>query len=145
MSRLQYPGLPRAISVRHVASLLRVLALFGLFLLPIQTRAGTEYLHPHALLHLLIDVADNEIDHHAGAPDHATGDHSDHPPRSEASKPDLPTLDSIQVAAGGLAVTPVTLVLLILESARERVWPHRETWRDRRVRPDFPPPRLSAA
>ncbi len=142
----QHLLLPRPIPFPHVASLLRVLALLGLFLLPIQMRAGTEYVHPHALLHLLLDGSDHEIDHHHAAvsPDNGHGDHSNHAPRSEAAAPDLPTFESIQMAAGGLAVTLVTLTLLLITSAHQRVWPRREAWSGRRVRPDLPPPRLSA-
>ncbi|NKE12816.1 hypothetical protein FVP47_09520, partial [Mycobacterium tuberculosis] len=91
-----------------------MLALLGLFLLPIQMRAGTEYVHPHALLHLLLDASDHEIDHHhnAATPARGHGDHSDHAPRGEAASPDLPTIESIQMAAGGLAMTLVTFTLL---------------------------------
>jgi hypothetical protein len=143
----QYLHLPCAISLPRGASLLRALALLGLFLLPIQLRAGTEYVHPHALLHLLVDATDQEIDHHhtAASPAHGHGDHSDHAPRDAAVSPDLPTFESIQMAAGGLAVTLVTLVLLLITSMQERVWPRREAWSGRRVRPDLPPPRLCGA
>jgi hypothetical protein len=124
--------------------MLRVLALLGLFLLPMQMRAGTEHVHPHALLHLLMDAADSEIDHHANeeAQGHGQSDHSGHPLRREAASPDFPTFESIQMAAGGLAVTLVTIVFLLMPSTRERVWPRREAWIGRRLRPELPPPRL---
>jgi hypothetical protein len=136
--------LPRAIPRPRIASTLRALALVGLFLLPIQMRAGTEYVHPHALLHLLLDASDHEIDHHhvAVMPTRGHGDHSDHAPRRESASPDLPTFESIQMAAGGLAVTLVTLALLLITSISERIWPRREAWNGCRVRPDLPPPRL---
>ena len=147
MTQLSFLYLPGRIPGNRAASLLRVLALLGLFLLPIQMRAGTEYVHPHALLHLLLDASDQEIDHHhaAGAETHASGEHGDHAPPGAAASPDLPTFASIQMAAGGLAVTLVTLTLLLLASSRERVWPRDDEWRGRRVRPDFPPPRLRGA
>ncbi len=49
------------------------------------------------------------------------------------------------MAAGGLAVSLVTLALFLITSMQERVWPRREVWSGRRVRPDLPPPRLSAS
>ena len=138
------PRLLRAIPGPYVASVLRMLALLGLFLLPIQMRAGTEYVHPHALIHLLMDAADHEIDHHytAAPSSHGHGDHSNHAPRHDTASPDLPTFESIQMAAGGLAVPLVALTLLVLTAIHERIWPRREDWRGRRVRPDFPPPRF---
>jgi hypothetical protein len=147
MTQQQYPHLPRSISLPSVAGMLRVLALLGLFLLPMQMRAGTTYVHPHALLHLLLDAADREIDHHhaAATPVHGHGDHSDHAPRSGGASSDLPTFESIQMAAGGLAVTLVTLSLFFVASRQERVWPHREVWSGLRLRPEFPPPRPCGA
>lgn len=138
--------LPRISSPLRLATVLRVLALLGLFLLPIQMRAGTDHVHPHALLHLLLDATDHEFDHHAAAtPALGHGDHSDHAPRGEAAAPDHPTFESIQMAAGGLAATLVTLVWFAIAYTRERAWPRREAWSGRRVRPDLPPPRLRAA
>jgi hypothetical protein len=131
----------------HLARALRLLALLGLFLLPIQMRAGTTYVHPHALLHLLLDAADNGIDHHHPAttpPDHAHGGQGKSSRGTATASPDLPTFESIQMAAGGLAVTLVALVLLLFTARQERVWPRREAWRDRRVLPELPPPRRCA-
>ena len=147
MTQRHDPHLPRGIPRPRCASVLRALALFGLLLLPIQMRAGTQYVHPHALLHLLLDEADNGIDHHqvATTPVHGHGDHSDHAPRTKTASPDLPTFESIQIAAGGLAVTLVTLAVLFLTPARERVWPRREVWSGMRVPPELPPPRLCAS
>ena len=138
LRQLRFAPAPDAVSV------LRVLALLGLFLLPIQLRAGTTYVHPHALLHLLLDASDNEIDHHhiASPAPHGHGEQGDHAPVDGAASPDLPTFASLLMAGGGLAVTLVTLPFFLMTSTRERVWPSREDWRDRRLRPDFPPPRL---
>lgn len=130
-------------------SVLRVLALFGLFLLPIQMRAGTTYVHPHALLHLLLDAGDNVIDHHhldaATAVHGSGGDHGDHPPRAQHASSDLPTLESIQMATGGLVVSLVTVALLLIRAAREHIWPLRVAWSGRQVRPERPPPRIVGA
>ena len=155
MTRHQYLHLPRSIAFPRAASLLRALALFGLFLLPMQMRAGTDYLHPHALVHLLLDAGDHVLDHHGPAanaagmkahgPAVAHGDHSNHPPRVETAAPDLPTFESFQMAAGGLAVALLTAVLLLFSQAFERVWPRRERWHGRRIRPDLPPPRAIVA
>jgi hypothetical protein len=137
--------LSRAISHLHSASALRLLALLGLFLLPIQMRAGTEVVHPHALLHLLLDASHNGIDHHRPAtatPDLAHGDQDVHTRRNEQDSPDLPTFASIQMAAGGLAVTLVSLLLFLIASMQERVRPRRAVWSGRRVLPELPPPRL---
>lgn len=145
MTQHQPLHLPRAIPHLHLASTLRVLALLGLFLLPIQMRAGTGYVHPHALLHLLLDASDGVIDHHllgATGADRAHPVEDEHAPRAGKASPDLPTFESIQMAAGGLAVTLVALVLLLLTSRQERVWPRREEWSGRRVLPELPPPRL---
>lgn len=146
MTQHQLP-LPRAIPHLRPASALRLLALLGLFLLPIQMRAGTAYAHPHALLHLLLDASDNVIDHHlaTATPDQGHGDHSDHSRREATASPDLPTFESIQMAAGGLAVSLVTLALFLIISRQERVWPRREAWSGRHVQPDLPPPRLLAS
>jgi hypothetical protein len=142
--QFRYLHLPRMSPPLCFSSLLRLLALLGLFLLPIQMRAGTEYVHPHALLHLLLDAADDEIDHHqvAVTSDHGHGDHSNHPQRDVTASPDLPTFASIQMAGGGLAVTLVSLALFFIASVQERVWPRREVWSGRRVLPELPPPRL---
>lgn len=141
--------LPRAIPRLRLASTLRVLALLGLFLLPIQLRAGTSYVHPHALLHLLLDASDGAIDHHtarATTPaDHTADDHSNHVRRDEGASPDLPTFASIQMGAGGLAVILVVLVQLTLVAAWDRIWPRREVWHGLLILPERPPPRLSAA
>lgn len=145
MTQHQPVHLPRAIPHFHPASALRLLALLGLFLLPIQMRAGTGYVHPHALLHLLLDASDGVIDHHllarAGA-DNAHGDQDEHVRRAGKASPDLPTFESIQMAAGGLVVTLVALVLLLISSMQERVWPRRQAWSGRRVLPELPPPRF---
>lgn len=134
---------------RHFTSTLRLLALLGLFLLPIQMRAGAEQVHPHALLHLLLDAQDHVLDHHRQvapqAPAVGHGDHSDHAQRDESALPDLPTFESIQMAAGGLAVTLVALTLLIFALAYERIWPRRERWSGRRVLPELPPPRRAGS
>ena len=139
--------LPRAIPRIRLASLLRSLALLGLFLLPIQMRAGTAYVHPHALLHLLLDARDGAIDHHALPAATLSGyvadDHDGHVRRDEKASPDLPTFESIQMAAGGLAVTLVALVLLVFVARGERIWPRREAWSGVRTLPELPPPRLS--
>lgn len=142
----QHPPLhlPCAISPLRAASALRLLALLGLFLLPIQMRAGTAYVHPHALLHLLLDASDSNLDHHHLAPtppELAHGDHGAHPREKTTASPDLPTFDSIQMAAGGLAVTLVTLAFFLLTTMQERVWPCRAAWRGCRVLPERPPPR----
>jgi hypothetical protein len=145
MSQHQYLHLPRAIPQIRPTDVLRLLALLGLFLLPIQMRAGTEIVHPHALLHLLLDASENGIDHHhpdSAAPDHAHGNQGDYAQGSEQASPDFPTFESIQMAAGGLAVTLVTLVLFFITSMQERVRPRREVWSGRRVLPEIPPPRL---
>ncbi|MCA9877766.1 MAG: hypothetical protein KC442_08290 [Thermomicrobiales bacterium] len=139
----------RTLQPRHVASALRLLALLGLFLLPMQMRAGAEYVHPHALLHLLLDAEDHVLDHHQrdapASPATGHGDHSDHARRAEPESPEIPTFDSIQMAAGGLAVTLATLSLLIIVLAYERIWPRRERWTGRWVLPELPPPRLSGS
>ena len=140
--------LSRAIPGIPLASTLRALALLGLFLLPIQMRAGTTYIHPHAFLHLLLDAGDGALDHHAlpatMLADHATGEHDDHVRSDAQAAPDLPTFASIQMAAGGLAVTLVALVLLTFVVMWERIWPRREVWRGVRTLPELPPPRPSA-
>ena len=143
MTQHQRRHLPRAIPHLRAASALRLLALLGLFLLPIQMRAGTEFVHPHALLHLLLDASDNVLDHHPATapPKLAHGDHGAHSPQNATVSPDLPTFDSIQMAAGGLVVSLVTLVLFLFAAWQERVWPRREVWRSRRVLPELPPPR----
>ncbi|MDQ2651557.1 MAG: hypothetical protein M3Z20_00820 [Chloroflexota bacterium] len=145
MTQQQYLHLPRALPHFHPASALRLLALLGLFLLPIQMRAGTGYVHPHALVHLLLDAGDGAIDHHllasAGAAN-AHADQAEHVLRAGKASPDLPTFESIQMAAGGLAVTLVALVLFFIASRQERVWPRREVWNSHRVLPELPPPRL---
>ena len=149
MTLHQHLNLPRLRPHLRLASLLRLLALLGLFLLPIQMRAGAEYVHPHALLHLLVDSGNHSIDHHQQpipvATDHVQGDHSDHVRRDENAAPDLPTFESIQMAAGGLAVTLVVATLLLIVSRRERIWPRREMWYGLRVLPEIPPPRLAAS
>lgn len=135
---------PRTTPLLHPASALRLLALLGLFLLPIQMRAGTEYVHPHALLHLLLDASDSTLDHHHPAiatPNHTHGDPGDHSREAPQAAPDLPTFASIQMAAGGLAVTLVAFALFLITSMQERVWPRREVWHGRRVLPELPPPR----
>ena len=142
--------LPRAIPHLHPASAFRLLALLGLFLLPMQMRAGTDYVHPHALLHLLLDAHDSEVDHHHGserqpAGQAGHGDHSNHAPRPEPAVPDLPSFDSFQMAAGGLAVALVVVALLVITRVAERVWPRRETWTGHRVLPELPPPRQAGA
>ena len=145
MIQHQHSHQPRATPLLHPASVLRLLALLGLFLLPIQMRAGTQYVHPHALLHLLLDASDNAIDHHHPAiatPNHTHGDPGDHSRGTPKAAPDLPTFESIQMAAGGLVVSLVALALFLITSTPERVWPRREVWHGRRVLPELPPPRL---
>lgn len=141
MTQHQPLHLPRAIPHLHLGSTLRVLALLGLFLLPIQMRAGAGYVHPHALLHLLLDASDGVIDHHLLAGKAHTDQDGHARPAAKAS-PDLPTFESIQMAAGGLVVSLVAVILLLIISRRERVWPRREAWSGRRVLPELPPPRL---
>jgi hypothetical protein len=145
MTQHQSRHLPHAIPHIHPASALRLLALLGLFLLPIQMQAGTGYVHPHALLHLLLDASDGVIDHHllatVGA-ENAHGEQDEHGQRAVKASPDLPTFESIQMAAGGLAVTLVAMALLLVVSRPERVWPGREVWHGLRVLPEIPPPRL---
>jgi hypothetical protein len=144
---IQNLHLPRAIPRYRLAGTLRALALLGLLLLPIQMRAGTTYIHPHALLHLLLDAGDGAIDHHAlpatTVTDHALAEHDDHVRRNEKASPDVPTFESIQMAAGGLAVTLVSLILLVFVARGERIWPRREVWSGMRLLPELPPPRLS--
>jgi hypothetical protein len=40
------------------------MALLGLFLLPSNFRAGGEFTHGHSFLHLWVDAADGQVDHH---------------------------------------------------------------------------------
>lgn len=145
---IRNPRLPRAIPRFRIVSTLRALALLGLFLLPLQMRAGTTYVHPHSFLHLLLDGRDGVIDHHpqqaTTVADHGPGDHGDHVRRDEQASPDRPTFESIQMATGGLAVTLVALVLFSFVAMWERIWPRREVWSGLRVLPELPPPRPSA-
>ena len=146
MTQLHLLHQPRAVPWPPCAGTLRLLALFGLLLLPIQMRAGTDYVHPHALLHLLLDASDHVIDHHldSAAPGHQHGAQGSHARGTQAASPDLPTFESIQMAAGGLTVSLATLVVLLVIPGQERVWPRSERWRGRRVRPEPPPPRRRA-
>lgn len=149
MTLHQHLHLPRVRPHLHLASLLRLLALVGLLLLPIQMRAGAEYVHPHALLHLLLDAGDHAVHHHqqprASITDHVHSDQNDLVRRDEKTSPDLATFESIQMAAGGLAVTLVVVALLLILSRRERIWPRREVWIGLGILPDLPPPRPSAS
>lgn len=138
--------LPRATMPRwrEIAGGLRLLALVGLCLLPMQMRAGATYVHPHALLQLLMDGG---LDHHkqesAATPPSSHGDHGPHASHGEPTPPDLPTFASTLIAAGGLAVMLVSLPLLFLTGRGEPVWPCLQIWRGHRFLPDVPPPRLA--
>lgn len=69
-SRFARDGTVQDVQRRHRHShlpswlgILWALALVGLFLLPSDFRAGSESIHGHSLVHLLIDAADGRIDH----------------------------------------------------------------------------------
>ena len=49
-----------------IPRLVQALALIGLFMLPVQMRAGSDRPHPHALFQLLLDARDGRIEHHEG-------------------------------------------------------------------------------
>ncbi|MFT4041105.1 MAG: hypothetical protein QM692_23185 [Thermomicrobiales bacterium] len=145
----QHRYLPRATMPRwrEIAGALRLLALVGLCLLPMQMRAGATYVHPHALLQLLMDGG---LDHHKaeGESAHAAapvshGDHGPHARHAEPAPPDLPTFESTLIAAGGLAMLLVSLPLLAFAGRGERIWPYLQIWRGHRFLPDYPPPRAA--
>jgi len=125
--------------------LVQALVLIGLFMLPVQVRAGTEQSHPHALFQLLLDASDGVIDHHAGHDEDAFHlDHQESYPRSTAQRLDVPMLDGTIQTGGSLALITalVTDVLLPLAGA-ERIWPPSRHWRERFSIPESPPPRLA--
>lgn len=141
--------MPRAIRCIPSANVLRLLALLGLFLLPMQMRAGAEYVHPHAVWQLLLAGG---LDHHHQPAEPAAEAHGDHGPHaSEATRssnrdsasPDIPASGSTLIAAGGLAVSLTPFLLLLLTSRGEPIWPRWSVWFGLRVAPDLPPPRWS--
>lgn len=141
--------LPRARRRSQTHDLLRLLALLGLFLLPMQMRAGAEYVHPHALWQLLMAGG---LDHHH-QPEPAAAAHGDHGPHASASShsrnapsasPDMPAAESTLMAAGGLAMSLTPFLVLVLAWRGERIWPRSAAWSGLRVAPDLPPPRCSS-
>lgn len=118
----------------------RVLVLLTLFLLPVQMRAGAPDAHPHALLTLLLDLRDGELDHHAGDR-HDTAIGADHSGQGS----DLPDYGKSNVA-GSVALLAATIVLLVIPSLpRERTAALAEHWQGRAPVLEPPPPRRFAA
>jgi hypothetical protein len=125
--------------------LLRAAALLGLLLLPIQMRAGAASLHPHALLHLLLDARDGAFDHHTvGGTTAAATDHNPvHVDATGSPPPDIPTYATSVTAIGGLAVLAVMVMMLTIPAPRAgRTWPRRAWWRERLPVLEPPPPRI---
>ena len=124
--------------------LLRTLALAGLLLLPIQVRAGAASPHPHALLHLLLDASDGELDHHTvdDAAAAATGHHARDIDATGFHQPDVPTHGTFITATAGLAVLTLVSVLAIPAPRAGHTWPPCAWWRERRPLLEPPPPRV---
>ena len=123
-------------------SLVRTLVLLGLFLLPVQMRAGTEQPHPHALFQLLLDASDGAIDHHLGH----DKDQLDAMSMSVAHHPDAPTFAaSVQTASGLALLAMVVSVLLLPLVGRVRIWPPPGQWLGRIPILEPPPPRLASS
>jgi hypothetical protein len=120
--------------------LARVLLLLGLFLLPVQMRAGAADAHPHALLQLLLDARDGSIDHHGGV----------HPPTSPAAPDDAARRDAPElaksIAAGGVALLAAMVFSLDFPAPRTAQTEFRPgLWRGRAPELEPPPPRIAAA
>jgi hypothetical protein len=128
--------------------LIRVLALIGLCMLPVEMRAGTEHPHPHALFQLLLDASDGVFDHHQLTHDEDAAAHDpfDTSGASDTHRPDVPTFGDTVQASGGLAVLLTLLTLLLLPPADTvRVWPTPPRWRGRIPALEPPPPRWATA
>lgn len=113
-------------TVRRWAMLLHVLALAGLFMFPVEMRAGTERPHPHALLHLLVDASDGAIDHHA-LPNHPLPaiERENHETSPETLPPDLPSTESSVTGGTGLVAIPALILqFLLMPGQVRRIWPH---------------------
>ena len=113
-------------TVRRWAMLLHVLALAGLFMFPVEMRAGTERPHPHALLHLLVDASDGAIDHHA-LPNHPLPaiERENHETSPEKHPPDLPSTESSVTGGTGLVAIPALILqFLLMPGQVRRIWPH---------------------
>ena len=126
--------------------MLLVLTAVTLLLAPVDYRAGADAPHPHAVVQLLVDVAQERRTHHH-ADQHRPHAHAVSEPRgpdhlSPAAEPDI---------AGSSAATPTTAkaAVLLLAGAgapltiRER--PSRSApvrLTGRRLQPDPPPPRV---
>jgi hypothetical protein len=125
--------------------LLQALALIGLFLLPVQVRAGTEHPHPHSLFQLLLDASDGVIDHHAGTEEDAHfQDQLDAGTTSSAHHPDAPDFGDLIQASGGLALLATLLIVLLLPAAGSApIWPPSCRWQGRIPTMEPPPPRVA--
>jgi hypothetical protein len=88
------------------AGLVWTLALLGLFLLPIDFRAGAEQAHAHALLHLWADASDGAIHHHGSVGDWldpAVGSTASDAAVSSAATADVGDHEDSAPAAGGVS------------------------------------------
>lgn len=130
----------RRLDARRLFALARVLGLVFLFLLPMQMRAGAADPHPHALLQLLLDARDGEIDHHADD-GHAVHDET-HASDSGSPVPDVPTFGESNHAGGGMAMlAALVAVFLIPATGAVSFWPSISRWTGRLPALDPPPPR----
>jgi hypothetical protein len=132
-------------------SLLWAVALLGLFLLPIDYRAGAEHAHAHALPQLWADAADGVVHHHGSGGidwlDPAVD--ADEAARSSivgSAAADVGEQQESAPAAGGLHVLLVALVVLPAVSAVGRPSPNRARWlAGLAPRIPSPPPRGAVA
>lgn len=130
-----------------VPSLVRGVALIGLFLLPIQMRAGAQAPHPHALLHLLLDASDGSFDHHTLDETASTvsHDHVGAVTAADSHEPDVPDVGTSVSAAGGLAIlAAIVTALTIPPRLAERSWLHPAHRRSRFLALEPPPPRIAS-
>jgi hypothetical protein len=141
------PRVSGAVATRLIP-LLRALVLLGLFLLPVQMRAGAQQPHPHALLQLLLDVSDGSFDHHtlgeeAASPPH---DYAGTVDGAGSHQPDIPAPGTSVSAVGGLAILAALVTALVIPlPLTERTWLHLMPWRGRFTALEPPPPRITSA
>jgi hypothetical protein len=130
-----------------IPRLVQALALTGLFMLPVQMRAGSDRPHPHALFQLLLDARDGRIEHHEGQDEGAVSRDLRHTVAPRITHhPDLPAIgDSIQTGGSLALLATLVTALLLSPAGSTQVWPTPRPWHDRIPTLEPPPPRLACA
>ena len=135
----------RSFQARWQSALPHALLLTALLLMPVQMRAGAGDPHPHALVQVLLDASDGEIDHHASKV-HAAGAHVVHAGETGESRPhhlDTPSFEKPSPAASGMPILAALVAVLIFPGPDERqAWPAPAPRRGLVPALEPPPPRM---